>query len=198
MRAWGGAWMVAVAVFLVNDATWATPQFFSGTGHYYDVIVRPDGLTWSEARAEAEGQVWQGQPGYLACITTAEENQFVFDLSLGLGIWHPSAEWYVGPWLGGFQEDGASEPDGGWTWIDGETWSYANWMDGQPDNNNSMGNENRLVFWGRGQISPMWNDYIDVLAPNLDSRVWGYVVEFNGPPTPVRNASWGRIKAAFH
>jgi hypothetical protein len=187
----------ALLLAVVVEGAWATPQYFPGTGRFYDVIARPDGLAWSEANAEAEELDWQGLSAHLACITTAEENQFVFNLSLGLGIWHASPIGYVGPWLGGFQQDGAAEPAGGWTWIDGEVWTYANWMDGQPDNNNALGNENRLVFWGLDQISPMWNDYIDVLPPSLDSRVWGYVVKFEAPPSPVQGSSLGRVKATF-
>lgn len=34
---------------------------------------------------------------------------------------------------GGYQEDGAQEPDGGWRWVTDEPWSFTNWEYGQPD-----------------------------------------------------------------
>jgi hypothetical protein len=185
MKSWSVGVMVAILMLVMSDATWGTPQYFPGTGHYYDVIADLTGLSWSEARADAEGQIWQGVHGYLACITSAEENQFVFNLSLNSGTWYPSSIWYVGPWLGGFQAAGSDEPDGGWTWVSGEPWNYSNWLSGQPDNNGYQGqNENSLVFWGREEITPTWNDYTES-PPDLPGggQVHGYVVEFDVPTT---------------
>jgi hypothetical protein len=195
MRGRNTAVMLGIAMMVLCNLAWATPQYFPGTGHYYDVIADFTGLSWSEARAGAESQIWQGTIGYLACITSAEENQFVFDLTLGSGIWYPSAEWEVGPWLGGFQLPGSQEPDQGWTWINGEAWTYWNWMPGQPDNNGWEGaNEDCLVFWGwAGEPAPTWNDYTN---DRPAGPVNGYVVEFD-VGTLSRSTSWGRVKATF-
>lgn len=39
-------------------------------------------------------------------------------------FWHlDSYNNYLGPWLGGYQRSGSSEPNGGWTWIIGEKWT---------------------------------------------------------------------------
>ena len=190
--------LLAVSLLLMSGPAWATPQLFPGTGHYYEVIPALDGITWSDAEASAEAQLWYGQHGHLATMASVEENQFVFDLSLGSGIWHISTVWYVGPWIGGFQQDGSEEPAGGWTWITGETWDYTNWMPGQPDNNSPPENENRLVFWGEGTITPTWNDYVPVLQYLPEDRVWGYAVEFDTPPTALQETTWGRVKETFH
>ena len=82
--------------------------------------------------------------------------------------------------------------------ITGETWDYTNWMPGQPDNNSLPENENRLVFWGRGTITPTWNDYVPVLQIRPEDRVWGYAVEFDTPPTALEETTWGQITATFH
>jgi len=200
MRTSGMASALIAALFVVGDATWATPEFFPGTGHYYDVISAHGVISWSDAEVAAEAQIWQGQHGYLAAIASAAENDFVFDLSLDSDIWHFSGSWYQGPWLGGFQEDGSEEPAGGWAWVTGEPWSYTNWMEGQSDNNGPPGeDENRLCLWSQGMIAPTWNDFIDVLDPMYPPEygIWGYVVEFDVPPVPVKGSSWGRLKADF-
>jgi len=186
-------------LLLASSPSWPTPQYCPATGHYYDVISALDGINWTDAEAAAEAVVWQGQHGHLATIESAEENQFVFNLSLATDIWHVSTVWYVGPWLGGFQQDGAEEPAGGWGWISGDPWGYTNWMPGQPDNNSPPENENRLVLWGEGIIAPTWNDYVDDrTASPPEDRVWGYIVEFDTPPTPVLETTWGQIKGTFH
>jgi hypothetical protein len=170
---------LALLASAVSHAAWATPQYFPGTGHCYEVIADPTGPSWTEARADAEARIWQGVHGYLACINSAEENQFVFALSLGSGVWYTSTVWEIGPWLGGFQLPASPEPAGGWSWISSEPWDYSNWFAGQPDNNGYMGqNENSLVLWGHaGTPAPTWNDYTN--SPPSSGRVYGYVVEYD-------------------
>jgi hypothetical protein len=187
--------MFAILMLIAANASWATPQYFPGTGHYYDVIADFTGLSWSEARGGAEGQVWQGVHGYLACITSEEENLFVFDLTLAAGVWYTSSIWEIGPWLGGYQLPGSEEPDQGWVWITGETWVYSNWFQGGPNNDGWMGaNENCLDYWGyAGQPAPTWNDYTD---DRPVGPVYGYVIEYD-VSTPVQATTWGRVKAIF-
>jgi hypothetical protein len=176
----------AIMALVASSTAWSTPQYFPGTGNYYDVIFVPAGLSWSSARAAAESQVWQGAHGYLACITSLEENQFTFQLSLGSGAWwNDPTIWAIGPWLGGYQLPGSPEPDEGWSWISGEPWIYSSWFQRQPDNNGWNGwNEDRLCFWGyTGQPAATWNDYTD---DRPVGPVRGYVVEFSGePPSAV-------------
>jgi len=171
----------ALAAVLITTTAHATPTYFPTTGHWYEVVPELSGIPWFDARAAAEARVWQGQPGYLACIASAEENDFVFELTLGSGIWHPSTIWEIGPWLGGFQPPGSPEPAGGWSWVSGEPWGYTNWLDGQPDDNGPPpAHEDFLCYWGYLQITPTWND-----LPPDGAGVFGYVVEYGEPPPPV-------------
>jgi hypothetical protein len=108
----------------------------------------------------------------LATLTSAAENNFVFNLT-GSGPY----------WLGGHQQANAIEPAGGWSWVTGETWQYTNWLPGEPSNSNygQLGYENALGFLGRAGDNGKWND-----APEGWSNYsnGGYVVEYESAPVP--------------
>lgn len=79
-------------------------------GHCYEAVLYP-GFSWYGAKAACEAR-----GDHLVTITSAKENEFVYGLVSG-----SNAFWYLdafgnglGPWLGGYQEDCAPEPDGGW------------------------------------------------------------------------------------
>ena len=84
----------------------------------------------------------------------------------------------TGYWLGGFQPSGSSEPSGGWTWVTGEAFNYANWANGEP--NNTGGGENSLEMYAYANLLVLgrWND----AASNDPSSAYieGYVVEYGG------------------
>ncbi len=123
--------------------------------HYYEYVSVPGGLDWFAAEAAASAKSFRGVPGHLVTLTTAQENQFVFNNAL------------LGPaWLGGFQPAGSPEPGGGWQWVTGETWDYTNWGPFEP--NNSFGTEDTLVYAANAE----WND---VTRTNLNG---GYIVEY--------------------
>lgn len=151
------------------QATWVTWEVAAGgNGHRYQAVPGFDGLTWTLADelARAEG-------GYLATITSAAENDFVFGLVNTPEFWTDLNG--SGPALGGLQQDGATEPTGGWYWTTGESWNYSNWLAGQPDNwPGTQVNENRLQFYSR---SAMWND----LAHD-DTNLGGFVIEIESVP----------------
>ena len=63
--------------------------------------------------------------GYLATITSAEENEFVYDLISDSRFWYvglPGSEYSFGPWLGGYQYDNEDEPAGHGRWVTDEGW----------------------------------------------------------------------------
>jgi hypothetical protein len=64
-------------------------------------------------------------------------------------------------WLGGFQPEGSSEPNGDWQWVTGETWSYTNWSyPPQPDD--ALNNQDYLSYY----IGSSWDDsYNDMSQP---------------------------------
>ncbi len=111
---------------------------------------RADKISWEEARDAAAASAYQVTPGvflqgHLATVTSEAENAWlVANLYQVLGYLHAA-------WLGAYQDTGApdySEPDGGWTWITGEEWSYTNWYSGEPNDHLDPGSsENYLVAW---------------------------------------------------
>ena len=142
-----------------------------GNGHWYKAVALTNDVTWTEADrlARLEG-------GYLATITSAAENDFVFGLVNAPEFF--SASYGVGPALGGLQRDGSAEPDGGWRWMTGEPWNYHNWMRKEPNNGHSrFGTEDRLQFYSGipGTPAATWND---VNRHDVNSSI-AYVVERN-------------------
>jgi hypothetical protein len=158
----------------LNFAHWPAP--IGGNGHFYEAVPVPAGLTWDAASARATNRA-----GYLATITSPEENTVVFQLVKDRPeVWlrRPSGDSW-GPWLGGLQPAGSAEPNGGWSWVTGEPFAYTHWADGQPNNNQS--NEDRLHFIGTlSSVGDRWND-----DEALDNRIVGYVVEYEQRIDPV-------------
>ncbi|VAX39809.1 hypothetical protein MNBD_PLANCTO03-1971 [hydrothermal vent metagenome] len=81
-----------------------------GNGHWYDIEVVNPAADWFEAQQRA-----QDRGGYLATITSWGESSFLFTRFVVEGI-----EYQGSVYAGGYQQDGADEPNGGWTWVTGE------------------------------------------------------------------------------
>jgi len=164
----------------------AVPVQWTGAGsngHWYETIAHGAALDWEAARAAA---VTSG--GYLATLTSAAEHVFVAanaqanSAAWGHTDWTPTGGF--GPWIGGYQLANSSAPGANWQWVSGETWSYANWNTGEPNDAVSSPNvednsENYLhLFTGS---DPQWND---LPLSGLDSVV-GYVIEWDSLPAPA-------------
>jgi hypothetical protein len=169
--------LCGVVIFIVSIfsiISEAAPVQWSGNGHWYEAVYVEDGVTWTDSKTQAAAR-----GGYLATITSTDENAFVYSLISG----NPNF-WYIdgygngiGPWIGGYQPAGSPEPDGNWQWITGENFGYENWAYGEP--NNANGNEDSLHFFGyQTLIDNTWND-----IPGGLSSVKGYVVEI--VPEPI-------------
>jgi len=139
--------------------------FNPANGHLYESIWVPEKLTWDEAKALAEAR-----GGYLATITSAEENEFLFQSfpeASRLSFW--------GYWLGGIQPADSPVPDdpptAGWEWVTGEPFDYTNWADGEPNDCDCQNfKEDALQFWGNNGT---WND-----IPR-EFRFQGLLVEYD-------------------
>ena len=107
----------------------AVPVLDGVSGHLYDAVAADGGINWTDARAAAEGMSSGACRGYLASITSAEENDFI------LGEFGGGVPVLGGPgyWIGGFEDLGTADPAEGWMWVSGEMFDYADWAPLQPD-----------------------------------------------------------------
>ena len=174
--------------------TTAVPRLWpveeGGNGHAYQGVAVGTRISWTSAEQAA---TMAG--GYLATITSQQENDFVFGL-----IGKDSAFWrtlgdmlYMGPWLGGYQPPGAPEPAGGWLWVTGEPFVFTAWLSVEP----SGPGEDRLHYMGReGSPDAAWND-------GPDSHDWNpmsYLVEYDPVTIEAENAAAvpvDRIETAY-
>jgi alpha-tubulin suppressor-like RCC1 family protein len=148
-------------------------------GHYYEYV--PGSYTWAQARTVALSKTFNGLSGYLANLTSADENNFVLT-KIGADVW-----------IGGSD----SVTDGVWKWMDGPEagitfWNglsngsapsgrYANWNSGEP--NNYGGREDYAQFYvGTGK----WNDL------GSGSRL-GFLVEYGTDTPDIQTFSGKRI-----
>lgn len=187
-----GVSALACLLMASTQGVTAAPITWPTNGHSYEVILDPSGPTWEEARDAA---IAKG--GYLATLTSAEENTFVH----GLVANNP---WYwvtigtapnqnsSGAWIGLYQLPGSEEPAGGWTWVTGEEYNYTNWAVDRP--NNLEGIEHYGQFFGTGLYNRAntWNDLpnessdlVTVVATNPVT----YIVEYSVVPEPSAGIS---------
>jgi hypothetical protein len=177
-------------------------QIFTGddgvTRSYEAVYVSSGNLNWYQAAFLA-----QDAGGYLASITSEEENTFVFNLvSDEKYFWafEEDGDHYgisIGPFLGDYQPVGSEEPAGGWSWLSGEAWDYANWAvnldddvidkDPRPNDqpNDSGDEEGSQPIMGFGEMNvpvPTWGDYMDAVGAYGETRLpgqsYGFVIEY--------------------
>ncbi|MBQ9404233.1 MAG: hypothetical protein IJU15_04545 [Synergistaceae bacterium] len=111
-------------------------------GHIYKVIEQP--MTWEEAEEYCEEL-----GGHLATISDMTEQEFLSEMIIASG----DKNFY---WLGGEKDS-----QGNWSWIDGTSFDYTNWAEGEPDNTN--GNEDKLMMYRlssplRASEPGNWND----------------------------------------
>lgn len=158
----------------VMEVEWGvTPDqeadFQGHTYKWFDTRARKD-----QAQRRASELVHNGEKGYLAVITSAEENEFVKSLFTGA------------IWLGGSDENHADV----WKWEDGpesgETFytglykegktpdgMFASWAKGEPNNANNQHEEQCTVF-----VSALgWND-------DACTGKFGMLVEFGSSSQP--------------
>lgn len=160
--------------------------YFDPTQHFYE-FVKAEGITWHDAKDAASGKSFYGRQGYLATVTSEQENNFVTEKSRGAGwlgandensegVW----EWVTGPETGQqfWQGDGSGEitNDLYENWYV-NTWSEPNNGDGNgEDYLHIFGYDHKYSSWATNAIG-YWNDFA------AETTVDGYLVEYGGLST---------------
>ncbi|AXX95368.1 DUF4347 domain-containing protein [Arcobacter ellisii] len=163
-----------------------TGKFFNpDNGHYYE-FVSSSGITWDQAKTDAESRTLYGLNGYLVTITSDSENTLITSMAGGNG------------WIGASDADS----EGIWKWVTGpesgtQFWTgdtnagtnstsnygssyngqYSNWASSEPNNaDSSRGGEDVAHFYYNGVNAGKWNDF----AATNNSAIAGYIVEYGG------------------
>ncbi|MCA8933299.1 MAG: C-type lectin domain-containing protein [Rhodospirillaceae bacterium] len=150
------ATICAVAALCLS-ARGAAGQTFEDpdTGHRYEHFDAPtDWVTAAEACAALGG--------YLATITSPQENQAIHTLARDCGGY--------GCWIGAAE----TGTEGAFSWITGEPWTYANWDSGEP-NEYCPGEDFAHI-----RQSGRWNDQ-EVDGGCSGWGLMGYICEWPGP-----------------
>lgn len=132
-----------------------------GSGHYYQLVENLGGINWYEARDAAASTTFKGKQGYLAVVTSTQEDEFLTNNFPKIFPYHV--------WLGATDE----EVEGDWQWITGESWGYTNWNTG-PGEPNGGTFENCLEY---SNNSVSWSD------ASCDRKINYYLVEYDTPVT---------------
>jgi hypothetical protein len=143
---------LALGGALLTSQAEAAPITWAVNGHQYELFTTSSTISWSAARSQAQalGAGWD-----LATVTSKKENLFISSMLGSAPAWEY--------WLGGRQLPTAKKTYKGWRWVTGETWSFTNWAEGEPNDccdNKETGQEQFLGIWpwnssGKGWT---WND----------------------------------------
>jgi len=168
-----------VQSFEINRFQWTTNS--GGNGHYYEVrYPGPAGINWTNAQNDA---VSAG--GYLATITSAAEDEFVFNLiNANTNLWVFSSDNKFGPLTGGYKvvDDGVTN----WAWVTGEPFTYQNWGPSRPNSSSAV---DHVQYFTRDPdatndaLVDAWSD-----LPN-NGRSLGYIIEYDTSPDSRLNQS---------
>ena len=160
-------------------------------GHFYQLINNSG--HWFQAKSDADSQTYFGLKGYLATITSQEENDLIAG-KLRSDAWIVATDDYnqINAALGYQRYADQASAEGNWYWVDGPekgqkflaidpnngsstAISYSHFQNGEPNNWSGVENFGEIF----STLNGAWND-LNALAPML--KVNGAVVEFNGSP----------------
>ena len=131
-----------VFILLTACAGAATVHAASGenpgtTWNDHEYLVVEGDYTWDEAK-----ELCEEQGGYLAVITSQEEQSFIQELIKGKNN--------EGFWLG------AENSGDTWTWVNGEEFEYQNWDSGEPNGDSS--DMKLQIYEENGKWGDAWSD----------------------------------------
>jgi hypothetical protein len=137
------------------------------TQHMYEVVNHGSAITATDARTAALARTTNGVTGYLANITSSEENAFVAARITQDGWFGASDAGVEGDWV---WLDGPETGLVFWRWVaNGTSFGYENWANDEP---NQAGNEDCSQFYANGSG---WNDLPCSGTLNY------YIVEYGAP-----------------
>jgi len=138
-----------------------------GNGHWYEAVSVPSGISWLDANTAASER-----GGYLATLTSADEDQFVcFTIANPEALWNWDGTVARGPWLGGQRTEENCDLNV-MNWVTGEPWDYTRWHSGNPNDDCTSG----LQLWDYGGRN--WQDNHD----DDPTRANGFIVEYTTLP----------------
>lgn len=114
---------------------------YAYNGHQYALYGAASMLSWHYAKGYCEGL-----GGHLATITSAEEENAIFNWYKSTSLWR-SRSVYLG----------ANNLSGEWEWVTGEKFEYTNWHKGEPSGYDYDKVEHYLDYYS-GFTSEAWND----------------------------------------
>jgi len=180
-----------ISISLVNA------DYLPFTGHFYRFIARR-GISWTEARAEAsaDSMMYYGLRGYLATVTSVEENDFIKLKTKGVG-WIGANDkaqnyywrWVTGPeglensgqgrlfWIGSGAQYASGIPGTGPV-----AGAYTNWNSGEPNDTGGIEFYAHITFFPSDPSSSYkWNDLPDAGSTG-DYTPAGFLIEYGGMP----------------
>ena len=175
------------------SVTPAGTNYYSGNGHYYEVVNET--VTWTAAKTAAEASTLYGLTGYLVTITSAAENTFVSS-KISANAWIGASD------DGNYTSNTHATTEGTWEWVsgpeNGKTFtcqpegqgrdavaahsdcavhsdtSYENWATNEPNDwpTATISQED----YGHIRSGGAWNDYANT------QEVDYYIIEYGGMP----------------
>lgn len=157
-------------------------------GHFYEYVATTG--SWTTAKTNSAAKTYLGLHGYLATVTSQNENDFIKQKLSADGWMGASDDYsYINAATGASTYANQAASEGKWYWVTGPVGeaglqfsnsnvtpvavggNYMNWTSGEP--NNSSSNEHYGEIYASGANPGRWND-----LPNTNTL--GYVVEYGG------------------
>ena len=186
-------------------------------GHYYTAVLS-SGVSWTDASSQANQMSYLGSTGYLATVTSENENNFLVQ-NFFTTFETAKISFAAQALIGGIQNPiGELNPLNGWRWEhDGSTFPgvngvtgldnvYSNWAQasdavgdpyysteyhGEPnDAGGGFGSEQFAALFRFSNAPGRWNDSAGYTG---DSSVAGYIVEITPIPEPESYAAFAGL-----